>query len=98
MKRIEIAMNHLIGSVGEISFVSADEIDPAFHTLLQRRKRQQRGRVFVRSFCVGKVDLRGAAVASLFFCGVCDELLSVDRDERRSFVCVTLCVCPYKYV
>ena len=57
-RKIEIAMINLIGSVGGISFVSADEVNPAFHTLLQRRKRQQMEQAHVCSFCVNKTELR----------------------------------------
>ncbi len=55
--RSKIAMNSLIGSVGCASSVSVyaylrTGLHSAFHTLLQRRKRQQREQAFVCSFCM----------------------------------------------
>ncbi len=69
--RSKIAMNSLIGSVGCASSVSVyaylrTGFHSAFHTLLQRRKRQQREQAFVCSFCLGKNRIENMNVLSFF--------------------------------
>ncbi len=67
--RSKIAMNSLIGSVGCTSSVSVyaylrTGFHSAFHTLLQRRKRQQREQAFGCSFCLGKNRIENMNVLS----------------------------------